>query len=302
MIKTVKVTNYLGESITLDLANPETSGFYIKSIEGLGPPKASINMTELSTSDGALYNSSRVAPRNIVLSLGFMFSPTIEDARYRSYKYFPVKKQIKLLVTTDSRVGEINGYVESNEPDIFSPEETTQISIICPDPFFRSEKVNTTLFSGVVSRFEFPFSNESLTDNLIEIGVLHMTTERTIYYEGDSEVGVVITVYAFGPVSQLKIFDPENWQKQMVIDSGRIESITGSDIVEGDNIIISTVRGDKYIVLVRNGETYNILNALNRDAYWFRLFKEDNLFSYTAEFGLTNLNFTIENRTVYEGM
>lgn len=37
MIKSVTVVNHLGESLKLDLASPEKSGFIVKSIEGLGP-------------------------------------------------------------------------------------------------------------------------------------------------------------------------------------------------------------------------------------------------------------------------
>ena len=39
MIRAVTFTNYLGDSIRLDLARPEESGFIIKSVTGLGPGK-----------------------------------------------------------------------------------------------------------------------------------------------------------------------------------------------------------------------------------------------------------------------
>ena len=35
MIKSVTVVNHLGESLKLDLASPEKSGFIVKSIEGI---------------------------------------------------------------------------------------------------------------------------------------------------------------------------------------------------------------------------------------------------------------------------
>ena len=53
MIKSVTVVNHLGESLKLDLASPEKSGFIVKSIEGLGPVKATVNTTKMSTTDGA---------------------------------------------------------------------------------------------------------------------------------------------------------------------------------------------------------------------------------------------------------
>ena len=53
MIRAVTFTNYLGDSIRLDLARPEESGFIIKSVTGLGPGKANINTTEIATNDGS---------------------------------------------------------------------------------------------------------------------------------------------------------------------------------------------------------------------------------------------------------
>ena len=49
MIKSVTVVNHLGESLKLDLASPEKSGFIVKSIEGLGPVKATLVEVSLRT-------------------------------------------------------------------------------------------------------------------------------------------------------------------------------------------------------------------------------------------------------------
>ena len=182
MIRAVTVTNYLGESKRFELAFPEESGFAVQSISGLGPSKADVNMTEISTNDGSLYNSARVNSRNIVMSLKLMFNPQIEDARHDSYKYFPIKKKVSLLVETDNRICETYGYVESNEPDIFSRDETTQISIVCPDPYFYSagpDGVNTTIFYGVEPRFVFAFYKENNTAPLIEIGKKKKENQQT---------------------------------------------------------------------------------------------------------------------------
>ena len=100
MIKSVTVTNYLGDSVKLELMRPEKSGFIVKSINGLGPSNASINTTEVSTNDGALFNSARLSKRNIVFKLLFMNTDTetIEDIRQKTYKYFPMKKGVTILI------------------------------------------------------------------------------------------------------------------------------------------------------------------------------------------------------------
>ena len=275
-----------------------------KSVTGLGPGKANINTTEIATNDGSLFNSSRMPSRNIVISLAYMWKDSIEDVRQLSYKYFPIKKKLTMLIETDNRQAEIEGYVESNDPTIFSKDEGSDISIVCPNPFFYSagkDGINTTIFYGVEALFEFPFSNESLKDPLLEMGEIKNETEQVVVYNGDAEIGVTITIHAIGEASNITIYNTGT-REVMRIDTDKLEKFTGSGIIAGDEIIICTVKGNKSITLLRNGKTTNILNCLDKNADWFQLAKGDNIFAYTAEYGSTNLQFKIENRIVYEGV
>ena len=88
----------------------------------------------------------------------------------------------------------------------------------------------------------------------------------------------------------------------MRIDTDKLEKLTGSGMVAGDEIIISTIKGDKSITLLRNGIDTNILNCLDKDSDWFQLSKGDNIFAYVVEEGTTNVQFKIENRTAFEGV
>lgn len=304
MIKSVIVTNHLGQSLKLELEFPEKSGFAIREITGLGPCKADINFTELSTADGSIYNSARVNSRNIVISLKFLEKPTIEATRRLSYKMFPIKKRIKLLIETDIRSYETYGNVESNEPSIFSNDSGTDISIMCPYPYFYSTGdggSTITIFSGIESTFTFPFSNESLAEDKIAIGSIVINQEQNVYYAGESEIGILIYIHAIGSVTNLTIYNSMT-REVMRLDTDKLTILTGSGIISGDDLIISTVRGDKFIKLLRDGEYTNILNCLDRDSDWFELTKGDNIFAFTADTGSTNLQFRIENRTIFEGV
>lgn len=304
MIQSITVTNYLGDSIKLELARPEKSGFVVKSVTGLGSGKANINTTEVATNDGSLFNSSRLPSRNIVISLKYLWNESVEDVRQLSYKYFPIRKKVTLLIETDNRSAEIDGYVEANDPDIFSKDEGSDISIVCPNPFFYSagnNGLNTTVFYGVEPLFEFPFSNESLTECLLEMGAIQNQTEKVIVYNGDAEIGVTITIHAVGEAGTITIYNTGT-REIMRIDAEKLETFTGSGIVAGDDIVICTVKGSKSITLQRAGKSTNILNCLDKDADWFQLAKGDNVFAYTAESGSSNLQFRIENRIIYEGV
>lgn len=301
MIKSFSITNHLGETIKLELGFPEKSGFLILDVDGLGPAKADINTVELLNDDGSIYNSARVNSRNIVFRLQFLESPTIEDIRQKTYKYFPIKKRVDILVETDNRISQTYGYVESNEIDLFSKKEGAVISVLCPSAYFYSTSYTSTIFSGLESYFEFPFENQSLTIPLLQFGVIHNDNQRSIYYNGDADTGIVMYLHATGVVEDLQIYNAMT-RELMDINTDRIAEMTGDGIIAGDDIIIVTLRNSKSITLIRDGVATNILNALNRDADWFRLVKGDNVFAFLASVGVSEMQMRIENQTIYEGV
>lgn len=304
MIKSLTVVNDIDESLKMELYHPEKTGLLITDIDGIGASKASINSRELVGVDGSKVNSARVNSRQITISLLFLFNPTIEDSRQKTYRYFPIKKKVRLIFETDNRHCEISGYVESNEPDIFSSQEGCTISVICPNPYFYStgpDGNNTTVLAGVESLFEFPFSNESTSERLLEVSAIKSKTEGTIHYEGDSDVGINMLIRAIGPAENVSIYNITT-NEVMKIDNAKLTTIIEGGIKAGDEILINTNVGEKSITFVRDGIRTNIINCLGRDIKWFRLVKGDNTFAYTADTGVENLQFIIYNKSVYEGI
>lgn len=301
MIESVTLTNHLGEDITLELRSPDNSGLLITNIDGLGPPKADINMNELSLLDGSIYNSARANYRNIVFELRYRYKPTIESARLITYKYFPLKRKIRMDFVSENRNAYAYGYVESNEPIIFSSEAGCTISVLCPESYLKDIFDGNTIFSAVTPAFEFPFSNESLVTPLLEMGTMLDETEKTILYTGDVPTGMVLHIHANGVASNVTIINSVTL-KTLSIDSTKLSALTGSDIVAGDDIYISSIRGDKYAKLVRGGQEYNILSTLGINPTWYILERGDNVFAYTASSGLSNLEFEASYPILYEGI
>lgn len=302
MIQSLTVTNYLGESLTIPMKNSESTGFILHDMTGLGPPTASVNTSKVATKDGSKYNSARAEERNIVLPMYFTPIPTIEDARHRSYKYFPLKKPVILAFKTDNRECQIVGYVETNEPDICSDREGCQVSIICPNPYFSSVYDTVTSFSGVEAAFEFPFSNEDTTNPHIEFGKIVVKAENLVRYEGDAESGMQIRITASATVKNITIYNVDT-RGTMHIYHDKLVALTGSGIVKGDEIIITTDKGSRSVILLRNGKSTNILNAIDpRNDEWFSLTKGDNIFAYTADEGSDYLMFVVDHTTLYEGI
>lgn len=303
MLYAVTVTNFKGESLRMELANPENSGLLIYNITGIGAPTGTINTTDVATLDGSIFNSARAQSRNIVLTIAMwnQDNEMIESYRHRTYRYFPVKKPLTLEFETDERISVIDGYVESNDPTIFANQEYTQVSIICPDPYFRSRNPYETVFTGVDAMFEFPFSNESLTQSLLIMGEIRNETVYTMNYNGDADVGILITIQASGVVKGLAIYNTETREKMSINDT-QISKVTGDTIKEGDVITISTIKGKKYARLQRGIKVYNILNCVDKGSDWIQLTQGKNVLAYVATQGLDAIRFVITNYELYEGV
>lgn len=300
MLRSVAATNYVGNTITMTLDKPRESGFLITNIDGLGPVSSSIHTTELSTMDGSIYSGARSPERNIVLDL-VMYGSDVETLRHRSYEFFPIKQPVTLTIVTDERVGKITGYVEKNEPTIFTNMETTQVSIICPEPWFKSETDQRIEFSSAEPWFEFPFSNESLTEPMLEISKLIHNQSESFNYQGDIRTGFEIKIDVHGTdIGDITIANSVT-NERMVIRDDSIATITGSKLISGDTIYVNTRDGHKGIQLLREGKRTNILNSVDRESDWFSLQRGLNTITYTAE-GETKLYFTLTIPVLYEGM
>lgn len=309
MIKKVVVTNPKGEALELELANPDKSGFAVAKIEGLGPPTATINGQEMATADGMFYTYARATTRQIIFTLEFrardknsQYGPlTIEECRHLSYRYFPLKKEVTITVYTDSQTLYTKGYVESNDPEIFSMQEYATISILCPDPFMYEVGDSKTVFSGVQPVFEFPFSNESLTEPLLEFGQIWLDITAVLEYDGTVDTGILIKIHVYGDCSNITLVNVET-KERIVINTDMIKTVTGEGLHKGDDLLISTVRGDRYCRLLRNGVSTNIIGALGRDTDWFQITNGDNPFGFTAETGDNNISVTFSYQNAYVGV
>lgn len=315
MIKKVTITNYLGESVEYKIQGVDVNhnnGLLITEIEGLGPVKADLKFTELSTTDGRIANSKTLEGRDITIHALFTWANTIEEARLSSYKFFPIGTPVTFQIETDNRLAETVGYVETNEPEIFSEECGCSIGVACESPFFlASDGIKETIFSSVVPLFEFnyhdgesydgdEYENEG-HDPVTEFGEVIHKKSSIVYYEGDVETGCTIEITAIGEVRNVTIYNLMT-SERMIIDTGKLETLTGSGFNSGDRLTICTIPGKKSMTLLRNGETTNVLNILGRHSDWFMLARGDNVFSYIAEYGEENVYFKVISQTTYEGV
>lgn len=304
MIYTIIATNAKGDSVELDLANPWAGGIAVTGASGLGPADGTINTVNFATSDGALFNSSRIKSRDIELNLKFLGSD-IEAVRHQLLRYFRVKHPITLDFITDYRHTYITGHVEKNEINIFSKEEGADITIVCPNPFFRlrdpAKGKNSVRFTTSTPSFEFEFQDPDTDSPTLIFGEMTSTGETVVVYEGDADASTVVDIQFLGPATGVKLYNTTT-QTRINIDTNEIARLLGSTIRAGDRLSISSGVGDKYVRAYRDGKLYNALSALDKDSDWIFLTPGDNLITVRADTGIDNVSAIISFENLYESI
>lgn len=280
---TLSVKNKNDDVLKLS-SNPN---YTLYKIDGLAPPKATITNTVNATQDGAVINASRVESRNIVLYM--TINGDVESNRINLYKWFTSKKSISIFFETDYRSLTVEGVVETVEIDLFANPQIAQVSIICPQPYFKGVDDLIVSFSENNDAFQFPFSIDEVG---IEFAMINANARKTILYSGDVENGILIQLFANGRVDTPTLYD--------VLDKTHMTIDTVMN--EGDSILIDTNVGRKTITLIRDGIEYNALGYMTLDSDWFTIKSGDNVFTYDCVSGSSNLDLTFTTALLYGGV
>ena len=314
MLLSLNVLNPSNDELILELSNSEKTGFTVRNIDGIGPTKSNINVYDVPSIDGGLFNSARTQARNIVITLGFTWiaaddhtTPLIEDARHLSYKYFPLKRKVRLEFITDYRTLYIDGYIESNEPKIFSKDEVTTISVICPDPnFYASDTeygfINYTNQNG----FEFQFDNDDLTQDLIEFSSIPNANSCFIDYKGDNVTGVTMELLFTDwiPTTQQMTVSFINKIKSTVItiDPRKIVKTSKYKLCPGSRLLIKGRPGYKGVDFKRLKKTYNVFNSIKLEDDWPTLYPGENTIVLRAGESTDAIKGRVIYNTLYDGV
>jgi hypothetical protein len=73
-------------------------------------------------------------------------------------------------------------------------------------------------------------------------------------------------------------------------------------MIPSDTIVINTNVGEKSIELIRDGVSYNALGYMAQDSTWFVVEAGDNVFTYDADSGNSNLQLTFTTSILYSGV
>lgn len=114
----------------------------ITNIDGLGPVTATINTTQIGLNPGTRFDSVHVDYRNIVIE--FYIISNVADNLTELYSVIQTGTKTTLQIKNKL----INCYIETIEINRTNNPVKGQISLICPDPAFRSAAKNISLSSN----------------------------------------------------------------------------------------------------------------------------------------------------------
>lgn len=244
MLEQVDITTRRGTSLSFDMFE-NNSGYQVQDIEGLGPVKATLVSSDYSGMDGLEFQSASRGARNIKLILDLEpdgVTETYTSLRTRLDSFFMTKTQIKMRFTKSSGLYvDIVGVVEDVSVPIFAEDPVVTISIMCFLPDFLDPRMVT--LDGVT------VSGATLT---------------AIDYPGTVETDTVLTMNVNRSMSGFTIYNtPETGILQQLDFSAAL--------LNGDVLVISSVRGSKGIFLTRTGITTSLLYGKTPQSSWIQL-------------------------------
>lgn len=256
------------------------SGVYrLLIIDGLG---AEFDVyTSNSADDGEIYQNSKGKKRNIVLTLE-LSGASYEDSLSDLYEFFQPNAKGTLFLYNKK----IDYYVESVIPS--NAISTVTISLICPNPVFHDAEDTVTEMAATRGLLVFPLTYSPP----FKVSEKTATLIADIYNNSSIPTGIMIEFKSTGAVSNPSLVDV---YRQHYIG-------VNADMISDDIIRISTVKGNKKVVLIRNGIEENINNKLDEYSTWLQAYRGDNLFRYDANTGINNLSVKITTNQSYWGV
>lgn len=241
MINLVEARNDQGALLSLSLLDNET-GMIVTDIDGLDPVKATISTSNYAKRDGVQYQSSQRGERNIVLTIDLdpdYFTTSVDDLRSQLYAFFLPEAMVSLrFYKANGLVVDSVGVVESCDAPLFTSEPKVTISVIVFDSDFTATTPDVLTGSTVSS-----------------------LVSRLVHYEGSAKAGFTFVLNVNRTLSEFTIYNRTAGGVTSVFD-------VSAALVAGDTVTISTVNGNKSVMLTRSGVQSSLLYGMLTGSSW----------------------------------
>lgn len=277
--------NENGDQLTFEMGSP----FTITEIQGLNPPDATINTSQIAMIDGGKFNSSKLNMRTI--NIAFAIEYEAAKNRIEVFKVLKSKQWVKMYYNGEYRQVFITGYIQSIDISYFAKMQIVTCAILCPSPYFKEAQEVIDSLVNIISSFHFPFSSTAAPQ--LVMGNISNDIGMVVENDGDVDTGIIMVLYARTPISNPKVY---NYITKDFIG-------VQYDMQAGDQITIDTRQGEKSVTLLRSGVETNLFNYLMQGSTWLQLDANGSTFVHEVSSGdASNLNLTIKHYNLYEGV
>lgn len=288
--RTITCINADGASLTV--TEKDFTPFLLIGADGIYDSANQVYISENSMTDGAIYQGSVAKYRNIVLRLADV--DAYRDNRDILNEIYKEKEKGTLIYQEgDGPARKIGYYVESLTSTGLHSSREHEISLICPDPFFREVADHEEAMAGWASAFEFPFANPVY--QYFEFGYQQKERLKTITNtSAEDGIGLEIIIESTGTATNPRVIRIESAEALEVGSASKPFTMQAGDVVT-----ITTETGNKHVRLTRDGNTEEINHYLTEDSVFFQLSRGDNSIGYEAETGEEYLTVTLKYNFKY---
>lgn len=277
----------------LDLLNNKDK-FILSDAEALHGIEVDIIESDTPYTDGSEIDDVKALPRGIELTL--TLKGNIQQSLDFITSYVKSKQHVTLREINNGRDITIKGVVNIPPYNRMQRSCKLSLSIYCNKPYWQDIDDVIGVIDDVLSLLNFPVQGQYFTQAGRPFGVVNTNMTKELINDGDTITGAVFTIAATGEVVNPQI----NCDSGEQIGNYMRLNLTLHD---GDNVIISTIKGDKYITI--NGSIYYngtpILSYLEfQGKDWLQLEQGTNTFTITTTSGSQNVYFNASYRRLYE--
>lgn len=277
------------DGFSMSFTETQFDPFLIHDVEGVYLLDNTVNITENTMTDGAVYQGSITKYRNIVLTLKDM--DNFAENRTLIDKLFKRNSTGRLLFEESDNVKAIEYVVENVDSTGEEAPRFTTISLICPDPFFYDPNDVKVYLAQMVADFEFihEFKEEGE-----EFGH-SMGLYENIYNESANEnIGLSIVITGEATIVNPVIARLES--SEFIQIGTETNQFT---LTPGEQLVITTGMGNKHVLWIHDGQTEEINYMMADGSSFIQLMRGDNNISYDAEEGKGGMSIEIAYRLQY---
>lgn len=276
---TIEISNGT-KSITV---GDSTSDFKLLSHSGFDSADYDVQLSEGGASDGGYISTARLSSRTLEIAWDFS-GKNAEEIRQSLISFFAPQKELTITakrgkiiryitgVPSEFEISEKNRYTRSN----------VNLSVICPDPFFKAEDSVYQSATIKTAKFHLPCHLPCIIGTQTSTGDINLTNN------GDTYADMIVDIAAASTVTAPYILNRTNGKKIKITDQ----------MTAGSVLRISTVRRNKNATIIGGARCHIDPTSQFSDF----LEKGLNQLTYSSNEGSDNLAANVKYTALFYGI